>query len=56
VFLLTKGKQNSWEASKNSKDLPVLFEYIAAIMDLIDALKGIFLGHLFNNVYFDGIA
>ncbi|MEA5503896.1 cation diffusion facilitator family transporter [Halotia wernerae UHCC 0503] len=58
-FLPTKGKQNFWEAIKNSKDptvFTVLFEDSAAILGLLVAMIGIFLGHLFNNVYFDGIA
>ncbi|MEH2281720.1 MAG: cation diffusion facilitator family transporter [Nostoc sp.] len=58
-FLPTKGKQNFWQAIKNSKDptvFTILFEDTAAILGLFVALIGIFLGHLFNNVYFDGIA
>ncbi|MCC5647669.1 cation diffusion facilitator family transporter [Nostoc sp. CHAB 5824] len=58
-FLPTKGKQNFWQAIKNSKDptvFTVLFEDSAAILGLLVALTGIFLGHLFNNVYFDGVA
>lgn len=58
-FLPTKGKQNFWQAIKNSKDptvFTILFEDTAAILGLLVALIGIFLGHLFNNVYFDGIA
>ncbi|MHC5938293.1 cation diffusion facilitator family transporter [Nostoc sp.] len=58
-FLPTKGKQNFWQAIKNSKDptvLTILLEDSAAILGLLVALTGIFLGHLFNNVYFDGIA
>ncbi|WP_242065105.1 cation diffusion facilitator family transporter [Nostoc sp. FACHB-133] len=58
-FLPTKGKQNFWQAIKNSKDptvITILFEDTAAISGLLVALIGIFLGHLFNNVYFDGIA
>ncbi|MEH1910511.1 MAG: cation diffusion facilitator family transporter [Nostoc sp.] len=58
-FLPTKGKQNFWQAIKNSKDptvLTILLEDSAAILGLLVALIGIFLGHLFNNVYFDGIA
>lgn len=58
-FLPTKGKQNLWQAIKSSKDptvFTVLFEDTAAILGLLVALIGIFLGHLFNNVYFDGIA
>ncbi|MEH1837419.1 MAG: cation diffusion facilitator family transporter [Nostoc sp.] len=58
-FLPTKGRENLWQAIKNSKDptvFTVLFEDSAAILGLFVALIGIFLGHLFNNVYFDGIA
>ncbi|ACC80456.1 cation diffusion facilitator family transporter [Nostoc punctiforme UO1] len=58
-FLPTKGKQNFWQAIKNSKDptvFTVLFEDTAAILGLVVALIGIFLGDLFNNIYFDGIA
>ncbi|MEH2453885.1 cation diffusion facilitator family transporter [Nostoc sp.] len=58
-FLPTKGKQNFWEAIKNSKDptvFTILLEDTAAVLGLFVALIGIFLGHLFNNVYFDGIA
>ncbi|WP_445632557.1 cation diffusion facilitator family transporter [Nostoc sp. DSM 114161] len=58
-FLPTKGNQGFWEAIKNSKDptiFTVLFEDSAAILGLLVALLGVFLGHLFNNVYFDGIA
>lgn len=58
-FLPTKGNQSFWQAIKNSKDptvFTVLFEDSAAILGLIVAFLGILLGHLFNNVYFDGIA
>ncbi len=58
-FLPTKGQQNFWQAIKSSKDptvFTVLFEDSAAILGLLVALIGIFLGHLFNNIYFDGIA
>ncbi|MCP6758526.1 MAG: cation diffusion facilitator family transporter [Fischerella sp. CENA71] len=58
-FLPTQGKQHFWQAIKNSKDptvFTVLFEDTAAILGLFVAFIGIFLGHLFNNVYFDGIA
>lgn len=58
-FLPTKGKQSFWQAIKNSKDptvFTILVEDSAAILGLIVALLGIFLGDFFNNVYFDGIA
>jgi len=58
-FLPTKGNQSFWEAIKSSKDptvFTVLFEDSAAILGLIVALLGVFLGHIFDNVYFDGVA
>ncbi|MDZ8188476.1 MAG: cation diffusion facilitator family transporter [Nostoc sp. ChiSLP02] len=58
-FLPTKGNQTFWQAIKSSKDptvFTVLFEDSAAILGLIVALLGVFLGHTFNNVYFDGVA
>lgn len=58
-FLPTKGNQSFWQAIKSSKDptvFTVLFEDTAAILGLLVAFLGIFLGHIFNNPYFDGIA
>ncbi|MBP5975642.1 cation transporter [Brasilonema sp. CT11] len=58
-FLPTKGNQSFWQAIKSSKDptvFTVLFEDTAAILGLLVALVGIFLGHFFNNPYFDGVA
>lgn len=58
-FLPTKGDQSFWQAIRNSKDptvFTVLFEDSAAILGLIVAFLGVLLGHLFNNVYFDGCA
>ncbi|MBD2165461.1 cation transporter [Calothrix membranacea FACHB-236] len=58
-FLPTKGDQGFFEAIRNSKDptvFTVLFEDTAAILGLIVAFLGVLIGHLFDNVYFDGIA
>jgi len=48
-----------WKAVKRSKDpstFVVLFEDAADLLGLIVAFLGVYLGHLFNNPYFDGIA
>ncbi|MGB3693076.1 MAG: cation diffusion facilitator family transporter [Spirulinaceae cyanobacterium] len=53
-----KGK-NIWQAIRRSKDptvLTILFEDSAAILGLLIAFIGIFLGHLLNNPYLDGVA
>ena len=51
--------RNIWQAAKNSKDptiFTVLFEDSAALLGLIVAFLGVFLGHLLKNPYFDGAA
>ena len=58
-FLATKSEDNLWQALKASKDptiFTVLFEDTAALIGLFVAFLGIFCGHLFNNVYLDGVA
>lgn len=48
-----------WLAVRRSKDpsaFVVLFEDSADLLGLIVAFLGVFLGHYFNNPYFDGIA
>jgi divalent metal cation (Fe/Co/Zn/Cd) transporter len=48
-----------WKAVKRSKDpstFVVLFEDAADLLGLIVAFLGVFLGHHYNNHYFDGIA
>ncbi|MBI3804560.1 MAG: cation transporter [Nitrospirae bacterium] len=48
-----------WEAIHSSKDpslFTVLFEDTAALLGLLVAFLGIFLGHLLNNPYIDGSA
>ncbi|HEY9615193.1 MAG TPA: cation diffusion facilitator family transporter [Microcoleaceae cyanobacterium] len=58
-FLPSVGNQTIWQAIKASKDptiFTVLFEDSAALLGLIVALLGVFLGHLMENPYLDGIA
>ncbi|HEY9663799.1 MAG TPA: cation diffusion facilitator family transporter [Allocoleopsis sp.] len=58
-FLPSKRKQSFWQAIRVSKDptiFTVLFEDSAALLGLVVALLGIFLGHWFSNPYLDGIA
>lgn len=58
-FLPTVGERNIWQAVRASKDptiFTVLFEDSAALLGLIVALLGVFLGHFFNNPYLDGTA
>lgn len=48
-----------WRALRRSHDPSVfntIFEDSAALLGLVAAFLGIFLGHVFNNVYFDGAA
>ncbi|WP_017299529.1 cation diffusion facilitator family transporter [Nodosilinea nodulosa] len=50
-------KKGVWQAVKASKDptvFTVLFEDTAALLGLIVAFLGVFLGHLLKNPYFDG--
>jgi len=58
-FLQAKGDTGSWQYIKRSKDpslYTVVLEDSAALLGLIFAFLGIFLGHLFNNPYLDGVA
>ncbi|MEC4816635.1 MAG: cation diffusion facilitator family transporter [Scytonema sp. PMC 1069.18] len=58
-FLPTKGQQSFWQAIRASKDptiFTVLFEDSAALLGLLVALGGVFIGHLLSNPYVDGIA
>lgn len=58
-FLRAKGDMGAWQYIKQSKDpslYTVVLEDSAALLGLIFAFLGIFLGHLFNNPYLDGIA
>lgn len=56
-FSATQGQRGLWEAMKASKDptvFTVLFEDSAALLGLVAAFLGVFLGHQLRNPYFDG--
>lgn len=58
-FNRQRGSLPFWLAVKRSKDpstFVVLFEDAADLLGLIVAFLGVYLGHYFNNPYFDGIA
>jgi len=58
-FLQAKGGMGVWQFIKQSKDpslYTVMFEDSAALLGLVFAFLGIFLGHMFNNAYLDGAA
>lgn len=58
-FLRAKGNTGAWQFIRQSKDpslYTVVLEDSAAMLGLVFAFLGIFLGHLFSNPYLDGIA
>ncbi len=58
-FNRQRGDVSFWSAVKRSKDpstFVVLFEDVADLLGLTVAFLGVFLGHMFNNPYLDGIA
>jgi cation diffusion facilitator family transporter len=58
-FLQAKGETGSWQFIRQSKDpslYTVVLEDSAAMLGLVFAFLGIFLGHMFNNAYLDGAA
>ncbi|MCJ8208694.1 cation diffusion facilitator family transporter [Mucilaginibacter sp. RS28] len=58
-FNKEKGPGSFWEELRNSKDpaaFAVIYEDSAALLGLIIAFLGVFLGHQFNNPFFDGFA
>jgi cation diffusion facilitator family transporter len=58
-FNKERGNQSFWSAVKKSKDptnFVVLFEDAADVLGLLVAFAGVFLGHYFQNAYFDGIS
>lgn len=59
AFRKEKGDQGVWQTIHGSKDpttFTILFEDTAALLGLLVALVGIFLGHQLNNPYLDGVA
>ena len=59
AFRSEKGAQGIFETIRASKDpttFTVLFEDTAAMLGLVVAFVGIFLGHQLNNPYLDGVA
>jgi cation diffusion facilitator family transporter len=58
-FLKAKGDMGAWQFIKQSKDpslYTIVFEDSAAMLGLLFAFLGIFLGHMFHNPYLDGAA
>ncbi len=58
-FNKTRGKKPFWEAIRTSKDpaaFAVIFEDAAALLGLLVALAGVYLGHTLNEPMFDGLA
>jgi cation diffusion facilitator family transporter len=58
-FNKQRGATPFWKAVRKSKDptsFIVLFEDAADVLGLFVAFLGVFLGHQFNNPYFDGVA
>jgi cation diffusion facilitator family transporter len=59
AFRAVAGDKGLWAEIRASKDpttFTVLFEDAAALLGLVTAGLGIYLGHLLNNPYFDGAA
>lgn len=59
AFRKAKGSRGAWQYIKESKDpslYTVVLEDSAAMLGLIFAFLGVFLGHLFENPYLDGAA
>lgn len=58
-FRTAKGRKSAWRFIKDCKDpslFAIVLEDAAALIGLILAFLGVFLGHLFRNPYFDGAA
>ncbi|MCF0056819.1 cation diffusion facilitator family transporter [Dyadobacter sp. CY356] len=58
-FNETRGNATFWSALRSSKDpslFAVIYEDAAALAGLLTAFLGVFLGHYFNNAFFDGAA
>jgi cation diffusion facilitator family transporter len=58
-FNAARGERGAFDFIRNAKDpslFTIVFEDSAAMLGLIVAFLGVFLGHLFKNPYFDGAA
>lgn len=58
-FEKTRNGQPFWQALRTSRNpavFAILLEDLAALLGLVIALLGVFLGHYLNNVYLDGVA
>ena len=59
AFNADRGTMGFWETLRRSKDpsvFAILLEDLAALLGLLIALLGVYLGHLLNNPYLDGAA
>jgi cation diffusion facilitator family transporter len=59
AFNKQRREESFWEAVAVSKDpttFVVLFEDAAGLLGIVVAFLGVYLGHLYNNPFFDGIA
>ncbi|MBJ6108483.1 cation diffusion facilitator family transporter [Hymenobacter sp. BT523] len=59
AFNAGRGDAGFWDTLRRSKDpsvFAILLEDLAALLGLVFALVGVFLGHLLNNPYLDGAA
>ncbi|GAA4027637.1 cation diffusion facilitator family transporter [Hymenobacter glaciei] len=59
AFNADRGEAGFWETLRRSKDpsvFAILLEDLAALLGLVIALAGVYLGHLLNNPYLDGAA
>jgi cation diffusion facilitator family transporter len=59
LFLARKRTRSIWKEFRRSKDptaFYILFEDGAALIGLVIAFLGVFLGHLLSNVYLDGVS
>ncbi len=58
-FNLARGKQGIWQYVITAKDpstYTIVFEDSAALLGLVFAFVGVFLGHMLKNPYLDGVA
>ncbi|MCC3153779.1 cation diffusion facilitator family transporter [Hymenobacter sp. BT770] len=59
AFNADRGDEGFWQTLRRSKDpavFAILLEDLAALVGLVIALAGVYLGHLLGNPYFDGVA